>query len=133
MTTAIIKSETTLSYYMITLNYVLIGDKYLLTLKDTTKKKFLCKKQEVPREFALYGVDVEDLEDNSAVMRTLKDRLLDIVREEAHEIEQVSPIRISREIFANPAKRAFAKASALKQVKVNKTNDPVAAQRTLTD
>lgn len=105
MTTAIVKSETTLSYYMITLNYLMLGDKYLLTLKDTTKKTFLCKKQEIPRDFALYGVAVDDLEDESAVMRTLKARLTDILREEAHEIEQVSPKKISREIFLNPAKR----------------------------
>lgn len=87
MTTAIVKSETTLSYYMIMLNYVMIGDKYLLTLKDTTKKTFLCKKQEIPRDFVVYGVEVDDLEDESAVMRTLKSRLSDIIREEADEIE----------------------------------------------
>jgi len=81
-----VKSETTQSYYCITLNYVEMGDKYLLTLRDTTKRTFLCKKQEIPRDFAVFGVSVEDLEDPSDVMRTLKARLESLLRGEAHEI-----------------------------------------------
>ena len=44
MTTAIVKSEETGSYIMITLNYIVHGDKYQLTLKDISSKKFLCKR-----------------------------------------------------------------------------------------
>ena len=87
---------------MITINYIEMGDKYLLTLKDTTKKTFLCKKQEIPKDFAIYGVPVEDLDDPADIMRTLKARLEYLLIEEAHQISQVSPTKISREFFTNP-------------------------------
>lgn len=66
-TQTVVKSNTTSSYYLVILNYVEQGDKYLLTLKDTTKKQFLCKRQEMPRDFTIYGVPVEDLDDPTDV------------------------------------------------------------------
>ena len=58
MTSAIVKNESTGSHFSIKIKYQKHDDKYLLTLKDCTKKKFLCKKQQVPRMFAHYGVPV---------------------------------------------------------------------------
>jgi hypothetical protein len=76
-TQAIVKNDRTKDYFLILLNYVMQGDKYLVTLKNITSKKFLCKRQEMPREFALYGVPVEDLDDPTDVFQTLKKRLGD--------------------------------------------------------
>ena len=54
MTSTIVKSNHTSSYYMITLHYVVMGDKYLLTIKDITKHRQICCKQDIPVEFALF-------------------------------------------------------------------------------
>ena len=48
---------------------------YFLTLKDQTKKKFLCRKQDIPRVFARYGVPESDLHDPSNVLECLKERI----------------------------------------------------------
>jgi len=117
---------------MISLNYIEMGDKYLLTLKDMTKKTFLCKKQEIPKDFAIYGVPVEDLDDPADIMRTLKARLEYLLIEEAHQISQVSPTKISREFFSNPQRTKNYNSSGATKVKVNKTNDPN-AQSVLTE
>ena len=75
MTQAVVKSEETGNYYMLTLHYVEIGDKYLLTLKDMTARNFICKRQNVPHQFAIYSVPVDELDDPSDVLRILKERL----------------------------------------------------------
>ena len=62
------------------LHYVEQGDKYLLTLKILGEKKFICKRQDVPRDYAIYGVSVDDLDDQSDVLRVLKGRLEEQVR-----------------------------------------------------
>lgn len=98
-TQTLVKSNTTGSYYLIILNYVEQGDKYLMTLKDTTKKQFLCKRQEMPRDFAIYEVPVEDLDDPTDVFQTLKQRLEHQIREEAHLIVQSDPDKIDRAFF----------------------------------
>ena len=51
MTSTTVKSEKTGSYYLVKLEYKMVGDKYLITIKDLTKKSMLCKSQEIPREF----------------------------------------------------------------------------------
>lgn len=72
---------------MIKLEYVEAGDKYLLSLKDLKKKAFLCIKQEMPHDFVLFGVPVEDLEDPADVFRFLKTRLANLIRSDASKIK----------------------------------------------
>ena len=57
-------------------------------------------------------------------MRTLKARLEYLLSEQAHEISQVSPTKISREFFTNPQRTKNYNSSGATKVKVNKTNDP---------
>ena len=54
MTSTIVKSEQSGSYYLITLHYTVLGDKYHFSLKDLAKRSQICTKQEIPTEFALY-------------------------------------------------------------------------------
>ena len=77
MTQAIVKCEQNGTFYMLILHYVEVGDKYLFTLKDMTTKAFLCKRQTVPREFVIYKVPLDDLDDPGDVLRVVKERLQD--------------------------------------------------------
>ena len=107
MTLMVTKSERNSSYYMVIIIYVEQGDKYLLTLKDVSKRAFLCKRQELPRDYVLSGVPVEDLDDPTDVLRILKERLAGQVREEAHLIKPVTPTSIDKSFFQAKAKRSF--------------------------
>ena len=83
------KCDITGIYFQITLNYLEVGDKYLFTLKDLTTKTLITSKQEIPREFAIYGVPVDELDDPIDVLRNLKKRLEILIKKEASmEIEQ---------------------------------------------
>ena len=83
---------------MLTINYKTFGDKYLLTVKDVTAHKIICMKQELPREYALFGVPVEDLDDPFDVFRTLKKRLETKFREDGHKLPE-SGLKIDRSFF----------------------------------
>ena len=72
------------------LYYLEFGDKYQLTLKDVSTRQFLCKKQDVPRDFAIYQVPVDELDDPGDVLRILKDRIAFQIRTDASSIKQVS-------------------------------------------
>ena len=87
------------TYYMMTLNYLELGDKYLITLQDMSTKKILCRKQEMPREYAIQGIAVDDLEDPDDVMRSLRARLEAQLRLEAHEIRQIAEDKIDKSFF----------------------------------
>ena len=79
--------KTAVGYMMVLLDYVEAGDKYLLSIKDLKKKAFVCIKQEMPHDFVLFGVPVEDLEDPADVCRFLKTRISDLIRTGASRIK----------------------------------------------
>lgn len=68
MICSIVKNEETGSYYHVAIHYKVLGDKYYLSIKDITKRKQICTRQEIPNEFALYQVPVENLEDPDDIM-----------------------------------------------------------------
>lgn len=84
---------------MLMLHYVEIGDRYLLSLKDMVSKTFICKRQTVPREFAIYRVPVDELDDPADVLRNLKERLVEKICNEAHLIRQVGADEIDKSFF----------------------------------
>lgn len=81
------------------LYYLEFGDKYQLTLKDVSTRQFLCKKQDVPRDFAIYQVPVDELDDPGDVLRILKDRIAFQIRTDASSIKQVSADQINKSFF----------------------------------
>ena len=95
-----VKSPKTGSYYLIKLEYKMVGDKYLITIKDLTLKSLLCTSQEIPREFYLHGLQVDEYEqDPQDTLDSLKKRIETKIREEAHEMQQVQPGKIDRSFF----------------------------------
>ena len=40
----------------------MVGDKYMITIKDLKLKSLLCQSQEIPREFYLHGAQVDEYE-----------------------------------------------------------------------
>ena len=81
------------------LDYVVMGDKYLMTLKCTKPNQFICKKQEVPRDFAIYQVPVDELDDPGDVLRVLKDRLVNQIKNDFNKPWQISTALIDRSFF----------------------------------
>ena len=87
----------------------MVGDKYLITIKDITLKSLLCKGQEIPREFYLHGLQVDEYEqDPQDTLTSLKKRIEVKIREEAHEMCQVQQDKIDRSFF-QVSSRAMAK------------------------
>ena len=87
----------------------MVGDKYLITIKDITLKSLLCKGQEIPREFYLHGLQVDEYEqDPQDTLTSLKKRIEVKIREEAHEMRQVQQDKIDRSFF-QVSSRAMAK------------------------
>ena len=84
----------------------------------------------MPRDFAIYEVPVEDLDDPTDVFQTLKKRLEDQIREEAHLIVQSDLDKIDRAFFQRK-KRHFMNVPSLMKVKDNLTHKRYAEQQHL--
>ena len=81
----------------------------------------------MPRDFAIYEVPVEDLDDPTDVFQTLKQRLEHQIREEAHLIVQSDPDKIDRAFFQIKRRPSLNATSSTKMK--TKTKDNLTNQR----
>ena len=100
MTIGVAKNIETQVFYSITLHYYRIGDMFLLTIKNSNEKRFICIKQVIPRNFALIGVPIANYDDPSDIMRILKVRIQDKIRQEAHLIKELGNDKIDHSFFS---------------------------------
>jgi len=87
MTSMLVMGGTNGTYYRIFLNYAEKEDKFQCTMKDLAKRAFLCQRQDLPSDFVRSGVDPEDLNDPKDLLQSLKERVVSIVKNEAHLIK----------------------------------------------